>query len=948
MEAVSGGESQFSNGTSSFTQSGGTHSVASLVIGGDNNGDGGDGVYALSAGRLTVTGTESIGIGLSGSGSFTQTGGTHSVNDLVIGAIDAKGAGGNGSYSLSGGLLTLSGLSTTGGSGGASAFEFSSGTFQAGASFSTSLPLALGSSGSGPVFDTQANTLTLAGALSGSGGFQKIGSGTLVVSASNSYTGSTTISAGTLQIGNGGTSGNIPGAIINNATLALDRSDVYYTLGSNISGSGSLAMEGTGTLALSGTIPSANVTVNQGQIETTPGSQLTCNLTTAVAGRFTNNGGNVYLANLTNAGTFIGGGQVGGTFVNQSTGDVRIAGGQDLYLSGGGSQSNQGLIQVLGTQAAQAQFESAGPLTNSAGGTSLVAAQNATLYFDAGLTNSGAMSFSYGLNSVFGNATNSAGGSITITGGAGATFYGNVVQNGTLNVAAVGNIQSSAVFLGAYSGSGSVTGSGDVFFQGDLRPGDAPAAINFGGNVYLAPTTNTVIDITGTTAGLDYDQVNVAGTLGLAGSLTVTLSNSAYRPGQGTQFEILSFGTVTGSFAAMDGLNLGNRLNLVPTFTSNGLILTAVQGGSGSWNLDGNGAISVAANWAGGVPSEAGDAATFGPVISAPRTVTVDVPTTFGSMIFQSSQGYTIAGSNSITLDMPGGSPQITVLAGSQTIAAPLVLEGNLSIGTSAGDSLDLSGGISGGTASLTLSGGGELILSGSASYSGGTLVEAGTLVVTAADALPSGSSLTVGAAPRCFSLPRQPALRRATWQSQRGLHRPCRNLERWHCWSLERHFWRWIARGGGVGIVTGREADANLGEVARLRSEGPRDRSSRPRDSACDCPDAPYGYRAVRLFYGKDHCERQGEKNAEILVSRLTGRRTFACQDSANTVEGTHNRPAVGPTDDDSQQRVLRRRQPRHRIIHNNPFAFRTTSSCGMRPSSRSTVCSSSAEISG
>ena len=96
---------------------------------------------------------------------------------------------------------------------------------------------------------------------------------------------------------------------------------------------------------------------------------------------------------------------------------------------------------------AQAEFESAGPLTNSAGGTSLVAAQNANLYFDSGLTNQGPVSFSYGISSVFGNVTNSAGGLDHHYRRRGATFYGNVVQNGTLNVAAVGNIQSSAVFL---------------------------------------------------------------------------------------------------------------------------------------------------------------------------------------------------------------------------------------------------------------------------------------------------------------------------------------------------------------------------------------------------------------------------------------------------------------------------------------------------------------------
>ena len=49
------------------------------------------------------------------------------------------------------------------------------------------------------------------------------------------------------------------------------------------------------------------------------------------------------------------------------------------------------------------------------------------------------------------------------------------------------------------------------------------------------------------------------------------------------------------------------------------------------------------------------------------------------------------------------------------------------------------------GPGSLTQAGGGELILSGSNDYSGGTTVNAGTLIVTNANALPAGSNLTVG-----------------------------------------------------------------------------------------------------------------------------------------------------------------------------------------------------------
>ena len=114
-------------------------------------------------------------------------------------------------------------------------------------------------------------------------------------------------------------------------------------------------------------------------------------------------------------------------------------------------------------------------------------------------------------------------------------------------------------------------------------------------------------------------------------------------------------------------------------------------------------------------------------------------------MTFQNDNSYTIAGSNSLTLQEPGGSPQITVLAGSHTISAPLVLAGDLAVGISGGDSLLLSGNLSG-DASLTLSGGGQLILSGSNGYGGGTVVGGGTLYVTNSAALPDGMSVAVGA----------------------------------------------------------------------------------------------------------------------------------------------------------------------------------------------------------
>lgn len=65
----------------------------------------------------------------------------------------------------------------------------------------------------------------------------------------NTYSGGTTISAGTLQIGNGGTTGKITGDVTDNGALVFSRSDAY-TFGGLISGTGSLRQGGTGELSI--------------------------------------------------------------------------------------------------------------------------------------------------------------------------------------------------------------------------------------------------------------------------------------------------------------------------------------------------------------------------------------------------------------------------------------------------------------------------------------------------------------------------------------------------------------------------------------------------------------------------------------------------------------------------------------------------------------------------
>jgi autotransporter-associated beta strand protein len=105
--------------------------------------------------------------------------------------------------------------------------------------------------GVAPIIVDGGLTATIAAPITGSGGVDKNGLGTLILTGANNYTGGTTISFGTLQIGNGGTAGSLLGDVTNNGTLAFNRSDTV-TFPGVISGSGELTQLGPGTLVLTG------------------------------------------------------------------------------------------------------------------------------------------------------------------------------------------------------------------------------------------------------------------------------------------------------------------------------------------------------------------------------------------------------------------------------------------------------------------------------------------------------------------------------------------------------------------------------------------------------------------------------------------------------------------------------------------------------------------------
>jgi len=100
----------------------------------------------------------------------------------------------------------------------------------------------------------RSDTVTFPGLISGAGSVNQIGTGTTILTADNSYTGGTTIAAGTLQLGNGGTTGSIIGNVTDNGTLAFDHSN-RLTFAGVISGSGAVSQIGSGTTVLTADSP---------------------------------------------------------------------------------------------------------------------------------------------------------------------------------------------------------------------------------------------------------------------------------------------------------------------------------------------------------------------------------------------------------------------------------------------------------------------------------------------------------------------------------------------------------------------------------------------------------------------------------------------------------------------------------------------------------------------
>ncbi|MCD1125452.1 autotransporter-associated beta strand repeat-containing protein [Jinshanibacter sp. LJY008] len=124
---------------------------------------------------------------------------------------------------------------------------------------------------------------TFSGVISGAGSLNKTGNGVLLLTGDNIYAGGTTITSGTLQLGNGGTSGSVIGNIADNGTLVFDRSNGHL-YNDVISGTGNVVQQGSGTLFMNNNQTYQGTTdVNAGALVLLKESLLTSVNTVSVA-----------------------------------------------------------------------------------------------------------------------------------------------------------------------------------------------------------------------------------------------------------------------------------------------------------------------------------------------------------------------------------------------------------------------------------------------------------------------------------------------------------------------------------------------------------------------------------------------------------------------------------------------------------------------------------------
>jgi len=314
----------------------------------------------------------------------------------------------------------------------------------------------------------------------------------------------------------------------------------------------------------SGGLLGADLAVESGQT-----IQVTNEVAVGSGGELEMRGGYFSGGTVTNDGVISGDGEIGGGVINNADGEIRSSGGGNLHFTGA-TFNNSGQVEAIGTPENPAEIEFDGAMTNQAG-TGLITGRNAKVRFDSGLDNQGSLVLSTGTSDVFGDIDNT--GTLLVTGGAQVTFYDDITQNGTLEVAASGDTVSVATFLGEVSGSGGATGGGDIFLDGDVRPGNSPGVLSYENHLVFGANSVIEFEIGGLEPGTEYDQIINIGVIELRGLVSVLLTED-FDPQLNDSFDLLSSSMFVDNGFEFESPSLAGGLSFSPE------ILEDLGGGS--------------------------------------------------------------------------------------------------------------------------------------------------------------------------------------------------------------------------------------------------------------------------------------------------------------------------------------------------------------------------------
>jgi autotransporter-associated beta strand protein len=540
-----------------------------------------NGALNVSGGTVTV---RSIDVGLGGNGVVNVTGGQLSSTSLTL----ASNPSATGTLSLTGGTLTTTAI-TAGNSTAAPVFTINGGTLQAGGNTSTlislpsNVPVEIGSAGA--TIDTQAYNVAVPATLAGSGGLTKIGTGNLRLSTSNSYSGNTTVSAGTLTVAdpNALSTGSV--SLANHATLALAAtpSAISFT-NYNLNAQTPVFVP---VVAASQTAVTLTTTTGSDAVSIFDGNTTTINDATGFAASFTFNHattgpeqtgaqGVVFVLQSASQGTpYTVGGAGGNIAYNGAPGfGYSLAAAVDLFLdrlvTGSGNQSN-GVFTTTNA-----------PAENSSPQISTATSGNVSVVYSPG----------------------TGGGAGTLT----ETFTG--LFNGSSMTTSVSTSIDAAVALGGSAGGTADAYLGFTSATGGTTEVQTISDFKFNANGTAIPSNNTAavtianpVSVVSTAASPASSTIQLAPTanfssgavgpitIGTAGTLTVSVGSNA---ATGVTHGVLTTPSITFGNSSSGTLNIANNA-LDITGQSYSVVKGMVASGFAGGNWNGPGISSTAA-----------------------------------------------------------------------------------------------------------------------------------------------------------------------------------------------------------------------------------------------------------------------------------------------------------------------------------------------------------------